>query len=199
MLAIFMVLFCQSRTNFIALLLSIFFLPSFLDIRKYFLRITKVFFLLIILFILIFSVIPMSYLSSVRDTTVIESSSWQVRVLVWRYLWDYIKQKPLLGSGGYKEFYYSRNIDIDSGYFWFLYNFGLLSLLVYILIFGNQLCISFKYRKYPFSYLSFTFSTVILITSITNAPFQEPRLNLLIAITMALLISSLEKSKRKEI
>lgn len=196
--AIVMVVFCQSRTTFIALLFSILLLPLFVDIRRYLGKISKMFLILLVLLIVSFSLIQMSYLTSIKDISVFESSSWQVRILVWKYLWDYIKQQPLWGSGGYKELYYSQNIYVDSGYFWFLYNFGMVSVIIYILLFLNQIFTSLKHRRTSFSYLNFAFSVIILITSISNAPFQEPRLNLLIAISIALFSSHLKERSMTE-
>ena len=187
LISFLMVILCQSRTTFLALLFSTFFIPFFTG-SKYEERYLKTILtsLIIVGFIvIIYNILPISYLKSIKNMNIEEMSSWQKRIIVWNYILDNIKQQLILGTGGFKEFYYSKNIDIDSGYLWFLYNFGLISLLTYLIFLLYQIYISFKFRKLLFSYLNFSFLSIILITSITNAPFQEPRLNLIIAVTNA--------------
>ena len=193
-IAILMVILCQSRTTFIAVFFALLLLFLFSNnFGRRFAKITKIVLILIILFGFILLGTKLPYIASIRTFFSGENISWQVRVSVWKILWHYVEPNLFLGTGGYKEFYYLRNIDVDSGYMWFVFNFGLISVLIYISIFVNQIYLSLKHRKAVFSYLGFSFSVIVLITSITNAPFQEPRLNLLIAIVMAMFMSSLSK------
>jgi len=196
-IAIIIVLICQSRTTLIALIFSILLLPLFLNFKRKFSKAIKIIFILLIPTIILYLIIPIFYIKTIESMNLDEINSWNTRLSVWDFFWGYIKQRPLLGSGGNKQLYYLMNIDVDSGYFWFMYNFGLITTLIYIFIFINQIYLSLKYKTTVFSYLSFAFSIIILITSITNAPFQEPRLNLLIAISTATFIFSLNKLRKK--
>jgi hypothetical protein len=187
LLSFLIVILCQSRTTFLALLFSTFFIPFFTGSKhkKRYLKSILTSLIMVGFIVIVYNILPISYLKSIKNMDIEEMSSWQERIIVWNYILDNVKQQLILGTGGFKEFYYSRNIDIDSGYFWFLYNFGLISLLTYLVFLLYQIYISFKFRKLLFSYLNFSFLSIILITSITNAPFQEPRLNLIIAVTIA--------------
>lgn len=191
LLSFLIVILCQSRTTFLALLFSMFFIPFFagLNHKKRHLKTVLTSLIIVGFIVIVYNILPISYLRSIKNMDIEEISSWQERIIVWNYILDNVRQQLILGTGGFKEFYYSRNIDIDSGYFWFLYNFGLISLLTYLIFLLYQIYISFKFRKLLFSYLNFSFLSIILITSITNAPFQEPRLNLIIAVTIAFFIS----------
>ncbi|MEN3011769.1 MAG: hypothetical protein ABDH34_02665 [Dictyoglomus thermophilum] len=191
LLAIFFMMLSQSRTLFLAFMISI--ISSSLVINTNTIRgkskPTRILLTTFLFISLLLIFLNLYYIGSLFNDP-FETYSWRNRVLVWSYLYSYVANKILLGTGGVKELLYSENLYAESSYVWFLYNFGLISVLVYGLIFLELIYLSIKYKYTKFSYLVYTFSIVILISSITNAPFQEPRINLLIALTIAIFMYS---------
>jgi len=117
----------------------------------------------------------------------IQTNSYTGRISEWQSLLEMINRQPFMGYGGYKEYFYETQTYPESEYIlgWFRYGaFYVLSyiyLCVHIFIRGAVTA----WQKLPNGYFMLSTSLAMIIGSISNTPFNNPRLFVLFALVNA--------------
>lgn len=126
-------------------------------------------------------------------------SSLHSRVEVWKKLGLMIKEKPILGYGPYKNYFYEHNLYSESEYMLFLWRYGLVGLLMYLfwLLFpiGEKIILSKRINltdslNTKSTHLYVLVSLIVSITALTNNPLTDPSLCLFFAIIIGIFYSN---------
>lgn len=140
----------------------------------------------------VFSIVQMFNTYSLHYLT---QSSWrpkhnnsiQERFTTWTFLWEMILQKPIIGHGPCKTFFYKNELYSESEYVLYTWRYGFTGLIFYVAwIFYPAIYLFRKLRARP-AILGFVIIPVI--TAITNNPMKAPVVAGLIAIIFGLLLS----------
>lgn len=126
------------------------------------------------------------------------NSSLQVRFEIWQRLITMIKQKPLLGHGPNKEYFYNNELYAENEYVLITWRYGLIGLFVFLAMILSPLILSFKFIKSD-EYMQLSlYILVIIITAFTNTPLSEPSLLLLLAFFIGRLFLKINIEKKNE-
>ena len=181
------IVFTQSRTMFVALFL-IFGVVAFATGRLSLVIVGGVF-ILIIKYL-----VHIPYLDLLFDSDKLaQTHSVTGRLDEWANLMTMIKQQPWLGFGGYKEYFYITQTYPENEYIlaWFRYG------LVYLVIFCCMMIVSVimgvisAQRKMFGGYFMLGTNLTLLISSISNTPFNNPRLFVFYSLVQAIFSASL--------
>ena len=191
--AVFMFFLCQSRTNFVALIVVLMFMFHWnRNQTKFNLKVVG---LVAIAFILSFLVSSNSYINLLFDKKIVQNNSLLGRFEVWKLLWEMIKEKPLFGHGPFKEYFYERELYVENEYILQTWRYGFVGLFVFLGILLSPFQSAWKNKSLFFSFEFIAFSLFILLNSLMNTPFTNPTINLLFAITIGLYYSDLRNKK----
>ena len=191
-------LFCQSRTGFIALIvISI----AGTILFRHSLRMALTHLLVFPALYLFFKFVDAlylghifdirfggTYLGSMASTEIASENSVQVRLEIWKKLWQMIKQKPLLGYGPNKDFFYDNKMYPESEYVLVAWRYGFIGLGLFVL---NLLYLAWKGLTSGRNEgrRMVLFMLVILITAITNVPLNDPNILMMFAAFIGLYFS----------
>jgi O-antigen ligase len=185
----------QSRTMFVALFL-IFVVVAFAT-GKFSLVLIGTIFILIIKYL-----VHTPYLDLLFDSNKLsQTHSVTGRLDGWANLMTMIKQQPWLGFGGYKEYFYLTQTYPENEYIlaWFRYG------IVYLILFCGMMIISVimgilsAQKKIFGGYFMLGTNLTLLISSISNTPFNNPRLFVFYSLVQAIYSASLLYSLPKEV
>lgn len=177
----------QSRTMFVALLL-VFLVVAFTTGKMSLVFIGGVFLLIIKYFV------DIPYLNLLFDTNKLsQTHSVTGRIHEWANLFAMIKQQPILGFGGYKEYFYITQTYPENEYIlaWFRYG------IIYLIVFCGMMIISVvqgiisAQRKIFGGYFMLATNLTLLISSMSNTPFNNPRLFVFYSLVQAIYAASL--------
>jgi O-antigen ligase len=192
---------CQSRTGFLAFLIVF---PTYILLNK--ISIKRVLINLLVLGICFFSFSfaefdagflradqakGTKYLSTLASDDLENTSSVTGRIEVWKYLWGMIKEKPFLGHGPYKNYFYNNKLYSENQYMLKLWRYGFVGLSIFMLWLLYPLYHSYKHRFSPTGSVLFYFTIGVIIVSFTNNPISEPTIFILFAIILALYFNKL--------
>jgi O-antigen ligase len=121
----------------------------------------------------------MKYLSNTR-LQLDQNNSVSSRFEIWKRLFNMWKEKPILGFGPNKEFIYQEKIYPESEYIYYLWRYGILGLLSYLLLVIGVLVQGGRSRfDRPMPLM-----LVILlgVTALTNNPLTNPKFLVIFAI-----------------
>lgn len=196
LVAIMIVVVCtQSRTMFVALFL-IFVVVAFAT-GKFSLVLIGTIFILIIKYL-----VHTPYLDLLFDSNKLsQTHSVTGRLEEWANLMTMIKQQPWLGFGGYKEYFYLTQTYPENEYIlaWFRYG------IIYLILFCGMMIISVimgilsAQKKIFGGYFMLASNLTLLISSISNTPFNNPRLFVFYSLVQAIYSASLLYSLPKEV
>ena len=108
------------------------------------------------------------------------SGRWEV----WKMLFAMIVEKPLIGHGPYKEYFYSRNLYSENEYILVWWRYGLIGLLSFISLLIYPIVLALRSVKNKYTLPTILFSIVILITALTNNPMLNRDIQALYAILL---------------
>lgn len=177
----------QSRTMFVALLL-VFSVVAFTTGKISLVFIGGIFILIIKYFV------DIPYLNLLFDTNKLsQTHSVTGRIHEWENLFEMIKQQPILGFGGYKEYFYITQTYPENEYIlaWFRYG------VIYLIVFCGMMIISIvqgivsAQRKIFGGYFMLATNLTLLISSTSNTPFNNPRLFVFYSLVQAIYAASL--------
>jgi hypothetical protein len=203
-LSFIMILFCQSRTGIITVLVLLLFFIIFNRIRLK--LILKFLFSLLVIssFVFLLDTKSFSYFTNTEISTVqsqpiinnseiisSESSKSHVpeiltnnslstntsikgRLDMWKILIDMIYEKPLFGWGPNKNYIYSHNIYPESEVIFLIWKYGFIGFLLFSLLLLYPIIKSINFLKHNKFYLYILI--VIFISGITNSPLSNPRI-----------------------
>lgn len=190
-IAFLMIVMCQSRTGLIAALFV--FCTGFLLRNKKEEKIIKYLFDLIIftlLIVLLFVFEKNSGVNYLGNTNIIEfdeNASVRGRFEVWSYLLEMWSQKPLFGYGPNKEFMYANSIYPENEYIFYLWRFGIIGLVFYLLLMFFP-AIKFLKNKPENRLLIYT-TILISVVALTNNPYSNPKFLIIIALIVGYCVS----------
>ena len=136
-----------------------------------------------------------SYNNSLLDGSVLKSGSARGRLETWKLLGEMILQKPLLGHGPFKQYFYEHKIYSENEYILMTWRYGLVGLMLYLSIF----LIPLKKMWKDFKELSIQGSLLILlmlVSALTNNPFTERNIELLFCVGLAWVIGKEFKKEK---
>lgn len=191
-LATFMFFLCQSRTNFIALVLIAIFV-FFWNRNQVRFNLTTVG-ILLGSFIISFFVSTNSYINLLFEKKIVHNSSLLGRFETWKYLWEMIKEKPIFGHAPYKEYFYERDLYAENEFILQAWRYGILGLIAFLTTLLIPLYSALKNKRSNYSFELILFIMLILVNCLTNTPFANPTVNVLLAILLGLYYGEL-KSK----
>lgn len=154
-------------------------------------NIAIVLFAVIIYFII--QILDIRYLALIFDSSKLsQTHSFTGRVSEWEVLLKMIKLQPILGYGGYKEYFYVTQTYPENEYIlgWFRYGAVYLCLYCYLSMHILFKGISRVLNKFSGGYFMLSTSLAMIVGSISNTPFNNPRLFVLFAFVNAFFESS---------
>jgi O-antigen ligase len=197
-LSITMILLTQSRTCMFAL--GVYLL--------YFVFIEKVgwwIFLKLLIGILISIVIvrmmdelSLGYISNAKFN-VAENGSLRGRLEVWTELWAMIKEKPIIGYGINKNYFYAHQLYSENEYILMVWRYGAIGLFFYLAMLFSPLKFLKNWKDVKTEKSIFFILLLILfsINGLTNNPISDPVLQLLFGIGVAYYLSQFELHEKK--
>lgn len=154
-------------------------------------NIAIVLFAVIIYFII--KILDIRYLALIFDSSKLsQTHSFTGRINEWEVLLKMIKLQPILGYGGYKEYFYITQTYPENEYIlgWFRYGVVYLCLYCYLFMYILFKGISRVLNKFSGGYFMLSTSLAMIVGSISNTPFNNPRLFVLFAFVNAFFESS---------
>lgn len=126
------------------------------------------------------------YLENAASGEVMETVSVKGRVNVWKHLWGMVQDKPFFGFGPYKRYFYQNEIYAESQYMLMLWRYGFVGLFAYIfwIVYPLYRLYRMKFNQKQVPLIMFT--VVVLITSLTNNPINDPRLLMMLALMIGM-------------
>lgn len=181
---------CQSRTTLIAITVIF----SFLLIR-YVRNLSKTYLLYFVTGVLVSYFIAWFlcsrcfefpiYGNSMINGAALESQSAMGRLEAWKFLGEMIREKPLLGHGPNKTFFYENNIYSENEYVLYVWRYGVVGLFFYVSLYLFPLRILNSARAKRKSFLFLTMCILLfLVSAITNNPFSDRFLMISFAIVL---------------
>lgn len=193
--SVVMVILTQSRTSFLCLIVIILiFIFKEMKVRKIIQGI-----LLLSFIILVIWIINAQYLSLLWDTPVGKITSFTNRVDVWVLLLDMVKDKMFIGYGPFKEYFYANTLYADNEYILNLIRYGIFGLILYVALLLYPIVCALKARNHSsinnfYNLFAGMFFVVVLISGLTNAPLNEPRLQVLVLFCASLISNGKDDS-----
>ena len=137
-LSLFFFFLCQSRTAIIALfaIIIIHLIIEFTNEKRTVLSIKNLIILSVCSLAFLFSnlINKPTYTMSMVKQNPTQSKSVQGRMEVWGDLLLMVKEKPIFGYGPNKNYFYQNKIYSESEYIMFIWRYGIVGLLAYILL-----------------------------------------------------------------
>jgi O-antigen ligase len=208
-LAVFMLFLCQSKIAVIAFvvvtLIGINYFPHNLKAI-----ITKI--IIVILLIVSVLLIDGRYITDVLEQLfgflTSESDKGKVfehvggmstrgRIDAWKLLFEMIAQKPIIGYGPFKEYFYERALYSENEYILMWWRYGIFGLVTYSTMLIYPIGIAIKSRQNKYAYLVYMFCVVLLIAALTNNPLSNRNILTLYAIILGMFFSYQNKFKNE--
>ncbi|MAC96390.1 MAG: hypothetical protein CMC96_12920 [Flavobacteriales bacterium] len=197
-LSVLMVFMCQSKTAIIALLVIMLIGYGIMSKIKYninFKAILSKIGVLILIFGLSF-LLDLDYLiDSFREgvdflinnkykSTGSGAMSTKGRWEIWTFLFEMILNKPLIGHGPYKEFFYQRDLFSENEYILVWWRYGIFGLLSFISILVYPIVIALKNLNNKFALPLILYTLVIMVSALTNNPMLNRDIQALYALLL---------------
>lgn len=120
------------------------------------------------------------YILSLVDGQAFNGNSWNKRLEIWEMLGTQIVEKPLIGHGPQKNYWYKEKLHAENEYIFFAWRYGLLGLLSYLLIYLIPLKKIFRtIRSSELSGKTLLLIVVFSLSALTNVPLSNTTLSLL--------------------
>lgn len=186
LVAVLMILMCQSRTAIVALIAILFVIAIFRLSNWNFKQWSILLVSLLGLYLFSWGLVT-DFFTQVSYSNNVVSNSAMGRLETWAYLFDMIKERPIFGYGINKQYFYARELYSENEYILMLWRGGAIGLLLYLAMFLTPLWNYFK-RRNESEQLNkgFLFLLIFLIIALTNNPFQDRIIMFLMAIMLGL-------------
>ncbi|XOV67135.1 MAG: O-antigen ligase family protein [Fluviicola sp.] len=184
--AILLMLMCQSRTSIVALV-SILFIIAILKLSNWKWKQWGIVFGALVGLYLISWALVTGFFTYTSYSNNVVSNSAMGRLETWAYLGEMIKESPIIGYGVNKQYFYDRELYSENEYILMMWRYGVIGLLLYLGMFLTPLWYYFKqrYKSIPLK-KGFLFLIIILIVALTNNPYQDKTIMVLIATMLGL-------------
>lgn len=138
-----------------------------------------------------------TYLETVVGSELMKSESIQGRLETWKNLWGMIQQKPLFGHAPYKEYFYENELYAESEYILITWRYGFIGLLIYLLFLGHLLIKGMKNFHLEYGQKLSLLVILFLVVGLTNVPFGNKTILVLMAMTIGLFYAELKSHQKK--
>lgn len=184
--AILLMLMCQSRTAIVALagvlLLIAMLRMSDWNVKQWGLVIASLGGLYLVSWALV-----TGFFTFTSYSNNVVSNSAMGRLETWAYLGEMIKESPIIGYGVNKQYFYERKLYSENEYILMMWRYGAIGLFLYLSMFFLPLWRYFKQRKDAMHLLKgFLFLVIIVTVALTNNPYQDKTIMVLIATMLGL-------------
>jgi O-antigen ligase len=200
--ALLMVFLCQSRTGLLALgviliAIAVFKLSDW-NWKKWLIVLSSIVVVYVLGLALSTSFFKYSpYSANLLDGSAFMTNSARSRWESWNFLGKMILEQPVFGHSPNKEFFYSNNLYSENEYILMTWRYGLIGLLLYLLLLFQPLQVYIRSMKeVPVFKYGILIITLILVTALTNNPYTDRTINLLLACTIGLLIPMMPDTKK---
>lgn len=198
--AFLMIILCQSRTGIVATFV-VFFASFFMrskateSIKSYLIHLLIFALLVALLFSFEKDAGGMQYLRNTNMLDVAENNSVRGRFEIWAYLIDMWMNKPVFGYGPNKEFMYSNFIYPENEYIFYLWRYGIIGLIFYLLILFIPAALLLRYK--PINKLMIYCILMLLTIALANNPFSNPKFSIIIALIIGYCVSLYYKKQQQ--
>lgn len=192
--AILLMLMCQSRTAIVAFM-GILIVIAVLKLSDWSLKQWSVLLLSLVgLYFLSWALVT-NFFSFTSYSNNVVSNSAMGRLETWAYLFDMIKERPIFGYGVNKQYFYERKLYSENEYILMWWRYGIIGLTLYLGMFLYPLWNYFKRRKEDGLFKKgLLFFAVIMTVALTNNPFQDKTVMILIAAMLGMSWPFLQRS-----
>lgn len=185
--ACLMLFLCQSRTAVLAVIFTFVLILTFqLSDWSW-----KIYFAMISSFITLYLLswaMTTDFFTYQSYSNNIVSNSAISRFETWKYLGGMIKDKPIFGYGVNKNFFYKNKLFSENEYILTTWRYGAIGLVFYLLFFLIPLKnYIFNRKKMVMQKSGILIIGIIMVTALTNNPFQDRTIIFLIALTFGLI------------
>ncbi|MGI6119281.1 MAG: O-antigen ligase family protein [Desulfosporosinus sp.] len=142
--------------------------------------------------VVLINVFQFTYISSLWTVDWSANESWTGRIMVWQDLVAMIQKSPWIGYGPNKEYFYIHAIYSENEYVLMAWRYGLVGLLFYLLWILLPFVSAFRQNGKRYAQCVILFSTMLLVSAITNNPLSEPRILVLYAMLCGLMYANSE-------
>ncbi len=194
--AILFMLMCQSRTAIVALA-GVLIIIAILQLSDWNLKQWGVVLGSIVgLYFLCWALVT-DFFSHASYSNNVVSNSAMGRLETWAYLFDMIKESPIIGYGVNKQYFYERKLYSENEYILMLWRYGAIGLMLYLGMLFLPLWNYFKRRKEALKLKKgFLFLIIIVTVALTNNPYQDKTVMVLIATMLGLTCPLLKVKKQ---
>lgn len=190
-LSILAIILCQSRTALAIILVItiIYFISYHKPIKYMFIIIASTIF--IMLFLDLISPESISYFSGFFKNVTVEGEEYLAanqsvrgRLDTWKLLLKMWSEKPIVGYGPYKNFFYSMKLYSENEYILYLWRYGIIGFFLYIYWYLFPV-VKLENKKIKLSINPFylLFGLSLMAAALTNNPITHPMISVLLAIS----------------
>jgi hypothetical protein len=203
LVAVLMVFLCQSRTAILGLaailVTSAFVLSAQFTVRKWMQLLLGIGAMYLISWALVTNFFHSSlYSNNLFNGRILQSGSARGRWEAWTLLGEMILQKPLLGYGGNKAYFYAQKIYSENEYILMAWRYGIIGLMGYLLIYVIPLR-NFLQTKRMDSIYPAVFAIVLMaVAALTNNPFVDRTTMVLFAVAIGAAYSQLSMLSKND-
>lgn len=200
--AVLMIFLCQSRTSlisfgFILIAIAIFKLSNW-NWKNWLTVLLSVAGMFLIAWAMATDLFKYNaYSANLLDGSAFMTNSARGRWESWNFLGKMIIEKPIFGHGPNKEFFYKNNLYSENEYILIAWRYGAvgLSLYLFMLLYPFKVFLQEKTKSTIFNF-GILIIILILVTALTNNPFTERTINLLLACSLGLMIPQMTSSRK---
>lgn len=184
--AILLMLMCQSRTSIVALA-GVLLIIALLQLSDWnWKQWTTVLISIAGLYLISWALVT-GFFSYTSYSNNVVSNSAMGRLETWAFLGEMIKESPIIGYGVNKQYFYERELYSENEYILMMWRYGAIGLLLYLGMFFLPLWKYFKRRKEALKLKKgFLFLIIIVTVALTNNPYQDKTVMVLIAAMLGL-------------
>lgn len=148
--------------------------------------------------VVLINVLQFTYISSLWTVDWSTNESWTGRITVWQNLVGMIQKSPWIGYGPNKEFFYLNSLYSENEYVLMAWRYGVAGLVFYLLWIFIPFVSAFRQKGKRYAQIVILFSTMLLVSAITNNPLSEPRILVLYAMLCGLMFADREAEQGLE-
>lgn len=199
-LSLGLILMTQSRTCLLAFFV---YFPLFLvfnKVEKKILFRSLFFIVLIVLLVRLMDQYSLGYFTNAK-MNVAENGSLRGRLEIWKHLGKMVLEKPLIGHGINKNYFYSNKLYSENEFLLMAWRYGLLGLLFYLSLLGG-LIVHYRKNVIQKSTTSIMYVQLVIlygINALTNNPLSDPSLMVFFALGTGAFLSQFNLNEKNKV
>ncbi len=198
--AVLMVFLCQSRTAILGLgailFAAGFLMKKYFTLRKWTIIVLGISAVYLLSWAMATDFFRYSlYSNNLFNGQILQTGSARGRWEAWTLLGEMILQKPLLGYGGNKAYFYAQKIYSENEYILMAWRYGMIGLLGYLIIYLLPLKAFFQAKKIEKTYPALLCLVLMSVAALTNNPFVDRTIMVLFAAVIGAVYAQLSTEK----